>query len=75
MRSIVLNVPDIGNFATFDYSVYFAAKMYEDELLSAGQAASMVGLSKSAFIEIMGKYGISPFSTKLEDILEDIANA
>jgi hypothetical protein len=75
MRSIVLNVPDTGNFAMFDYSVYLAAKMYEDELLSSGQAASLANLSKRSFIEIMGKYGISPFSTKINDLLEDIAHA
>jgi len=49
--------------------------LYENELLSAGQEASLANLSKRAFIEIIGKYGISPFSTKVEDLLEDIANA
>jgi hypothetical protein len=29
----------------------------------------------SAFIEIMGKCGMSLFSAKVEDLLEDIANA
>jgi predicted HTH domain antitoxin len=75
MKSIVLNIPDTGNLSSFDFSVYLAGKLYEDELLSAGQAASLASLSKRAFIEIMGKYGVSPFSTRVEDLLEDIANA
>ena len=75
MKSIVLDIPETMNLAMFDFSVYLAGKLYEDELLSAGQAASLANLSKRTFIEVMGKYGISPFSTKVEDLLEDIANA
>lgn len=75
MKSVVLNIPDTGNISSFDFSVYLAGKLYEDELFSAGQAAAVANLSKRAFIEIMGKYGVSPFSTKTEDLREDIANA
>ncbi len=75
MRTISLSIPQEVFPSTFDYSVYLAAKMYEDTLLSAGQAAEMAQLSKRAFIEIMGKYGVSPFSTKIEDLLNDIQNA
>jgi hypothetical protein len=75
MERIVLNVPLFGNGSSFDYSVYLAAKLYEDELLSAGQASVVANVSKRVFIELMGRYGVSPFSTKVEDLLEDIANA
>ncbi|MDR3251026.1 MAG: UPF0175 family protein [Tannerella sp.] len=75
MKSIMVNVPETVNLPVFDLSVYLAAKLYEDEILSAGQAALVANLSKRAFIELMGKYGVSPFSTKVEDILEDISNA
>jgi predicted HTH domain antitoxin len=75
MRSVVLNLPDTDTLSTFDVSVYLASKLYADGTLSAGQAAVVANLSKRAFIEIMGKYGVSLFSTKVEDLLEDIANA
>ena len=75
MKSIVLNVPDTGNLLSFDFSVYLAGKLYEDEILSSGQAAAVANLSKRAFIELMGKYGISVFSTKIDDLMNDIANA
>jgi predicted HTH domain antitoxin len=75
MKSVVLNLPDTDALSTFDVSVYLASKLYADGILSAGQAAEVANLSKRAFIEIMGKYGISLFSTKVEDLLEDIANA
>jgi predicted HTH domain antitoxin len=74
MKSITLNFPDTGVLSSFDVSVYLASKLYADEVLSAGQAAEVAGLSKRAFIELMGKYDVSPFSTKIEDLYEDIAN-
>jgi predicted HTH domain antitoxin len=75
MRAITLNVPENSTRSTFDYAIYLASKLYEDAEMSAGQAAAIAGLSKRAFIEIMGKYGVSPFSIRHEDLLNDIANA
>jgi predicted HTH domain antitoxin len=75
MKSIVLNIPETDNLISFDYSIYLAAKLYEDSLLSTGEAAELTGLSKRAFIEIMGKYGVSVFSTNFEDLKNDIKNA
>lgn len=60
---------------TFDFSVYVAAKLYEDGLVSAGQASEMAGLSKRTFVEILGKYGVSLFSQSVDDLNKDIANA
>ena len=75
METIVLSIPNTAKLPSFDYSVYLAAKLYEDELLSAGQASALANVSKRVFFELMGRYGVSPFSTKVEDLLEDIANA
>jgi len=75
MKVITLRVPDDGNGnVTFDYAVYLAAKLYEDAVMTAGQAAEVAGLSKRGFIELMGKYGVSPFCSHKEDLLADIAN-
>jgi len=75
MKSIVLNIPDTGNINSFDISVYLAAKMYEDGFLSSGQAADMIGLTKRAFIEIIGKYGVSVFCNNVEDLKKDFIHA
>ena len=75
MRAITVNLPRTTLPPTFDYSIYLATKLYEDAFLTAGQAAELANLSKRSFIEIMGKYGVSPFSTKMEDLLNDIQNA
>lgn len=75
MRTIQLNIPDNIDLKDYDFSMILAAKLYEDAKLSAGQAAHIAGLSKRAFIEIVGKYGVSVVSTSVSDLHSDIANA
>ncbi len=75
MRMIQLKIPDCVDLKDYDFSMIIAAKLYEDAKLSAGQAAEIAGLSKRAFIEILGKYGVSVFSTSIDDLHSDIANA
>ena len=75
MRTIQLNIPDNVDLKDYDFSMIIASKLYEEAKLSAGQAAEIVGLSKRAFIEMLGKYGVSVFSTSISDLHSDIANA
>jgi predicted HTH domain antitoxin len=72
---VILNVPENLETKTFDVSIYLASKLYEDGLLTSGQAAEMAGVSKRTFIEIMGKYGVSVFSTSVDQLSQDIENA
>ena len=39
------------------------------------QAAEIVGLSKRAFLEVLGKYGVSVFSNSIDDLHSEIENA
>ncbi|MDP3927497.1 MAG: UPF0175 family protein [Bacteroidota bacterium] len=75
MRTIQLNVPDNLDLKDYDFSMIVAVKLYEEAKLSAGQAAEMVGLSKRAFIEMLGKYGVFAFSQSVLDLQSDIKNA
>jgi predicted HTH domain antitoxin len=75
MRTIQLHIPDSVDLRDYDFSMIIASKLYEEAKLSAGEAAEIVGLSKRAFIEMLGKYGVSVFSTSISDLNSDIANA
>jgi predicted HTH domain antitoxin len=75
LMKITLNIPESVQSKAFDFSLYVASKMYEDGLLSAGQASEMAGVSKRTFIELIGKYGVSVFSSSVDDLLSDISNA
>ena len=70
-----MQIPDSVDLKDYDLSMIIAAKLYEDGKLSTGQAAQIAGLSKRAFIELLGRYGVSLFSSSVSDLYSDIANA
>jgi len=75
MRIVNLSLPEGLDINESELKIILAGELYEREKLSLGQAADLGGLSKRAFIEIMGMYGFSLFSKSEEDLLSDIANA
>ena len=75
MRTIEIQIPDDVDMKDHDFLMLIAAKLYEDGRLSSGQAAKMVGVSRLTFIELLGKYGVSVFSSSLSDLESDISNA
>lgn len=75
MRTLQINIPDSLEMSDYDFSMILASKLYEDKKLTLGQAAKMVGLTKRAFIELLGKYGVSIFSSSVSDLHSDIKNA
>jgi predicted HTH domain antitoxin len=75
MRTLYLNIPDSVDKGDNELAMIIASKLYEDGTLSSGQAADLAGISKRAFIELIGKYGVSVFSNSIEDLESDIENA
>ncbi len=65
----------MSGVSEFDARVILAGELYERGKLSLGHAANVAGLSKRAFIEVMGKYGFSVFSPSFEDFKLDLENA
>jgi predicted HTH domain antitoxin len=52
-----------------------AAKLYEERKLALGYGAEPADLSKRAFIELLGTYGVSLFSQTACELQSDIDNA
>jgi len=52
-----------------------ASRLYEQGSLSLGQAAEMASMSKRAFAELLGVYGVSLFNYPATDLSRDAANA
>lgn len=73
--SIQLNIPESLNISKFEISMFLASKLFDEGLISSGQGALMVGLSKHSFIEMLGKYKVSVFQYDIDEIEEDVANA
>jgi predicted HTH domain antitoxin len=53
----------------------FASSLYDRGKLTLGQAAELVGISKKAFMELLGDYGVSVINYQSTDLDNDIENA
>lgn len=74
-RTLQINLPNTIEQSDEELRLLIAAKLYENGTLTSGQAADLAGLSKRDFIERIGDYNVSLFSTLFEDLESDIANA
>jgi len=71
MKTLTIKIPDTVDEK--DLKMELAAHLFEKGILSSGQAAELVGISKREFIETVGKYGVSIFGESKDDI-ENIMN-
>jgi len=72
--TIELTLPKSVDVSEFELKMIIAAKLYELGRLSSGQAAAVAGLSKRAFIELLGKYNVSVFGYDSDELAEDLRN-
>jgi predicted HTH domain antitoxin len=66
MKTLTLEIPDSVN--VLEVKMHLAAHLFEKGILSSGQAANLVGISKRQFLEKVGSYGVSIFGETTEDI-------
>ena len=71
MKTLTLQLPDTVDEK--DVKMQLAAHLYDKGIMSSGQAADLVGISKREFIETVGQYGASIFGENIDD-LEKIIN-
>lgn len=66
MKTIEIKLPNSVDENTFKMEI--AAYLFGKEVLSSGQAAKMIGISRKEFLENVGKYGVSVFGETWEDL-------
>lgn len=69
--TVTVKIPKRLSISAFEISMILASRLYETGKITSGQAAEMVGLSKRAFIELLGKYNVSVFGYTLDE--EDLS--
>lgn len=75
MKTLTIQLPDGLDLDVLDAKMMLASKLYEKGKLSLGQAAEFSGLSKLAFMELLGNYDVSVINYPLSDLDKDISNA
>lgn len=66
--SVQVNIPNGLQLTEFEVNMLLASKLFESGLISSGQGAEMVSLSKRAFIEMLGKYNVSVFGYDFDEL-------
>lgn len=70
-EAMIVSIRDLGA-DTADVRIALARALYDDEILSLGQAARVAGLSLADFIEHLGARGISVFRLSPEELRRDV---
>jgi len=52
-----------------------AVKWYEQERISQSKAAEIAGVTRSEFLDALGRYGVSPFQYTAEEIIGEVQGA
>lgn len=68
-------VPDFIDLGAAELRLLLAATLFDQGRITLGQGAEMTGLSKRAFMESLGRCGVSPFNHAPADLASDMANA
>jgi predicted HTH domain antitoxin len=72
MKTFQVELPEELGWSEADLRLFVAAKLYEAGKLTAGKAAESVGLTKRAFLESIGRFGVSIFQYNGEELLNDV---
>lgn len=75
MKTLTLTLPDSVEVDSNEIKMLLAARLYERGSLSLGQAAELAGISKRAFAESLGRFGVSIFNYPASDLARDVRNA
>ncbi len=75
MKTLEIEIPDDIELEEFELKMSMAAKLYDLGKISSGQGASIVGISKRAFMELLGEFGVSLFGYNAIDLEKELTNA
>jgi predicted HTH domain antitoxin len=75
MKTVTLQLPETLDMDSKQLAMLVAAQLYERGKLSLGEAASVAGLTKRTFAELLSSYNVSIFNYPASDLSRDVANA
>jgi predicted HTH domain antitoxin len=74
MKVMQIELPDDLNLVELELKMSMASKLYDLGKISLGQGAKIVGLSKKAFMELLGEFGVSVFGYSEDELENDLSN-
>jgi predicted HTH domain antitoxin len=67
-----IDLPETVQLNEFELKMSLAASLFDRGVLSSGQAADLVNVSKRTFLEVVGSYGVSIFQYEDGELEEEL---
>lgn len=74
MPKIELDIPVQTAYSEQELKEFFAAKLYQEGLVSSGTGAKILGMERRNFILMLAKYGVDYVSYSVEELKREIEN-
>ena len=73
---LILSIDDkfAAKYTEYDLKMYAAVGFYKEGIMSTGDLANMVGISRIHFIKEMGKYGEGILDAEAREIIKSSNN-
>jgi predicted HTH domain antitoxin len=75
MHTFTVAIPDDTAVNEFEVRMIVACRLFEEGRITSGQAAEIAGISKRAFLESAGKFGVSIFGYSMQELEDDLKHA
>lgn len=72
---MILNIPDSLEISDLEARMILATRLYEKSKLTLGQAADLVEISKTTFMDLLTEYNVPIINHPVSDLENDIRNA
>lgn len=72
---VLISLKETPESLSRELSILAAVKLFELGRLSSGRAAQLANLSRVEFLNLIGRYQVSPFALSPEELEQDVLNA
>lgn len=74
-EEVLISLKETPETISRELSILAAVKLFELGKLSSGRAAQLAQVSRVEFLNLIGRYQVSPFNLSPEDLEQDVLNA
>ena len=73
-EEVLISLKETPETISQELSMLAAVKLFELGKLSSGRAAQLANVSRIEFLNLIGRYKVSPFALSPEDLEQDVLN-
>ncbi len=74
-EEVLISLKETPETMSRELSILAAVKLFELGKLSSGRAAQLAQVSRVEFLNLIGRYQVTPFSLSPKELAQDVANA